>query len=406
MPRYRYKAYNGAGGLLDGEIDAVSDTEALDQLRATGLFPLEALEQRGERSVRWWERELFSARRLSPSSLALFTRELATLVEADVPLDEALRIIILQPISRRVRLAGEATLTELLEGASLSAAMERGGQFGEFYCSMVHAGEASGNLSKVLRELAAFFERSVETRSRILAALVYPSVLVLMAIGALVLIASVLLPAIAPIFKDTGATPPFVIQLILDVQAGLARHWILVSAILILALIGLVATLQHPQMRVVWHRAVLSIPLVGGLVTSIETAKFARMLGALLGSGVPMLPALKIASGIAGNSFFVAAIEQAAEDVKEGRMLSQALRRAALFPNLMLRLVAVGEETGRLEPMLMHVEKIFDGQVRRQIEQFLTLLTPALTIIMGIVVGGLIISVMSAILSINELGIR
>jgi general secretion pathway protein F len=406
MPRYRYKAYNGAGTLLDGEIVAASDNEAVGQLRASGLFPLEAVEQHGERNIRWWERELFAARTLPPSSLAMFTRELATLVEADVPLDEALRIIILQPMSRQVRAAAQATLTELLEGASLSAALASEGRFGEFYCSMVRAGEAGGNLSKVLRELASYFERSVETRSRIQAALVYPAVLVVMAIGALVLIASVLLPTIMPIFKDTGATPPFVIQFIVDIQAFLSQHWIMVGVLLMLALAGLVAAVRHPRTRLVWHRLVLSLPLVGALVTAIETAKFARMLGSLLGSGVPVLPALKIVGGIAGNATFVAAIERVAEDVKEGRMLSQALRQAELFPNLVLRLVAVGEETGRLEPMLSHVEKIFNGQVQRRIEQFLTLLTPALTIFMGIIVGGLIMSVMSAILSINELGIR
>jgi general secretion pathway protein F len=407
MPRYRYRAYDSAGTLKAGEIEGVSDAGVLDQLRAAGLLPVEAVEARGGAGqTRWWERELFGGRTLPPASLAMFTRELATLVEADVTLDEALRIVALQPMGGAVRKVTEETLQHLLEGASLSEAMERQGRFGEFYVSMVRAGEASGNLTDVLRQLAAFLERSVETRARIRSALVYPSVLVLMAIGALVLIATVLLPTIVPIFKDAGAEPPFIIQRMLDAQTALARHWIAVCIGLGLAAAGLAALLQKPQARAGWHGLVLRMPVLGQLVTMAETAKLARTLATLLGSGVPMLGALRIVGSVAGNAKFTAAVDVAADEVKEGRMLSQALRKGGVFPSLMLRLVAVGEETGRLEPMLRHVEKIFEGQVQRRVEQILTLMTPALTIVMGLLVGGLIMSVMSAILSINELALK
>ncbi len=406
MPRYRYRAYDGAGALKSGEIDGVSDTGVLDQLRAAGLLPVEAVEQRGgARDVRWWERDLFAGRTLPPTSLALFTRELATLVEAGIPLDEALRIVTLHPMGPRVRKVVEETLTHVLEGASLSEAMERQGRFGDFYCSMVRAGEAGGNLSEVLRQLASFLERSVETRARIRSALVYPSVLVLMAIGALILIATVLLPTIVPIFRDAGAEPPYLIRRMLDLQSAIAQHWIVLCVILAAAVAGLVA-LQNPQVRVAGHRLLLRMPVLGELITLAETAKLARTLASLLGSGVPMLTALRIVENVAGNAVFTAAIAEAAEEVKEGRMLSQAMRNGGVFPSLMLRLIAVGEETGRLEPMLRHVEKIFETQVQRRLEQLLTLLTPALTIFMGLIVGGLIMSVMSAILSINELALK
>ena len=407
MPRYRYKAYDSAGALKSGELDAVGDGGVIDQLRAAGLLPVEAIRQGGRAGeARWWERDLFAGRALPPTRLALFTRELATLVEADIPLDEALRVVLLQPMGVRVRKVTEETLTHVLEGASLSEAMERQGRFGDFYCSMVRAGEASGNLSEVLNQLASFLERSAETRARISSALVYPSVLVLLAIGALVLIATVLLPTIVPIFKDAGAQPPFVIRLILDVQATLSQHWIAFSLILASTAVGLVALLQNVSARIAGQRLLLRLPLFGELVRMAETAKLARTLASLLVSGVPMLSALRIAESMAGNASFTAALAQAAEEVKEGRMLSQALSKGGVFPSLMLRLVAVGEETGRLEPMLRHVEKIFESQVRRRIEQMLTLLTPALTIVMGGIVGGLIMSVMSAILSINELAFK
>jgi general secretion pathway protein F len=169
---------------------------------------------------------------------------------------------------------------------------------------------------------------------------------------------------------------------------------------------GLAVAAQNPQVRVAGHRLVLRMPLVGNLITLAETAKLARTLASLLGSGVPMLTALRIVGNVAGNAVFTAALAEAAEQVKEGRMLSQAMHGSGVFPPLMLRLMAVGEETGRLEPMLRHVEKIFETQVHSRLEQLLTLLTPALTVFMGLLVGGLIMSVMSAILSINELAFK
>jgi len=406
MPRYRYRAYDGAGALKSGEIEGLSDTGVLDQLRAAGLFPVEAVEQGHAREERWWQRDLFAGRTLPATSLAMFTRELSTLVEAGIPLDEALRIVTLHPMTKAMRKVVEETLAHVLEGASLSEAMERQGRYGDFYCSRVRAGEAGGNLAEVLRQLAAFLERSVETRARIRSALVYPCVLVLMALGALVLIATVLLPTLVPIFRDAGAEPPYLIQRMLDAQATVADHWIVLCVIAAAAVVGVVALWQYPQARIAGHRLVLRMPVLGDLVTLGETAKLARTLASLLGSGVPMLTALRIVGNVAGNAVFTTALAEASEEVKEGRMLSQALHKSGVFPGLMLRLIAVGEETGRLEPMLRHVEKIFETQVHRRLEQLLTLLTPALTILMGLIVGGLIMSVMNAILSINELAIK
>jgi general secretion pathway protein F len=407
MPSYRYRAYDAAGALRSGEIEGASDTGVLQQLRAAGLIPVEAVEQSGKAGdVRWWERELFADRLLPPAGVALFTRELATLVDAGVPLDEALRIVTLHPMAAKVRKAAAETLGHLLEGASLADALERQGRFGDFYCSMVRAGETAGNLAEVLRQLATALERSVETKARIRSALIYPCVLVAMAVGGLVLISTVLLPTIVPIFTDAGAEPPFIIQLLLDVQNGLAEHWVLVVLALVGAAVGIVALVQSPQARIVFHRLVLKAPLVGPLVIMAETAKLARTLASLLGSGVPMLTALRIVGNVASNGRVAAAIADAADEVKEGRMLSRGLAKSGVFPSLMLRLTAVGEETGRLEPMLRHVEKIFEGQVHRRLEHLLTLLTPTLTIMMAVIVGGLIMSVMSAILSINDLAFQ
>jgi general secretion pathway protein F len=196
------------------------------------------------------------------------------------------------------------------------------------------------------------------------------------------------------------------VQRILNVQAALSEHWIAFSVILACVAIGLVSLSQNTQARTAWHLLLLRVPLLGQLVTMAETGKLARTLASLIGSGVPMLSALRIVGSVAGNAGFSTALNEAAEEVREGRMLSQALGKGGVFPSLMLRLIAIGEETGRLEPMLRHVEKIFESQLQRRVDQMLTLLTPALTIVIGGMVGGLIMSVMSAILSINELAFK
>jgi general secretion pathway protein F len=406
MPRYRYRAYDQAGALKSGEIEGTSDAGVLNQLRSTGLLPVETALQGGGRELRWWERDLFAARALPNGSLALFTRELATLVEAGIPLDEALRMVMLHPMAGRLRATTQETLEHVLEGASLSDAMQRTGRFGDLYCSVVRAGESGGKLADVLRQLASFLERSMETGGRIRSALVYPAILVLMAVGALILIVTVLLPTIAPIFKDAGTEPPFILQRLLEAETFVSEHWLILGLLLAAAAAGLVAAAQNPQARASAHRLLLRLPVFGRMVTMAESARVARTLGSLLGSGVPMLPALRIAAGTAGNAAVAAGLTAAAEEVKEGRMLADALRKNGVFPILMLRLIAVGEETGRLEPMLAHVEKIFDSLVQRWVERMLTLLTPALTIVMGVMVGGLIMSVMRAILSINELALK
>ena len=285
--------------LRSGEMEAVSDAGVLNQLRAAGLIPVEAVETTKAREERWWERDLFADRLLPPAGLALFTRELATLVDAGIPLDEALRIVTLHPMAAKVRKAAEETLSHVLEGASLAEAMEKQGRFGDFYCSMVRAGEAAGNLGEVLRQLADSLERSVETRQRLRSALVYPCVLVAMAVGGLILIATVLLPTIVPIFTDAGAEPPFAIRLMLDLQTGLARHWVLVLTGLALFSAGLAMLWHSPQARRAFSRLVLKAPLVGPIVTMAETAKLARTLASLLASGVPMLTALRIVGSVA-----------------------------------------------------------------------------------------------------------
>jgi general secretion pathway protein F len=406
MPRYRYRAYDQSGALTKGEIETRSREMALTLLHQRGAHPLEVVEDSAAPTTqRWWEREVFAGGGLPVSGLALLTRELATLVKADLQLDDALRIVSLQPlIPGRIRRVTQQLHEAVRGGESLSNALAaRGTEFPEYFWRLVQAGETSGTLGDVLEDIAAFLERSSEVKSQVGSALLYPAVLLIAAVGALVIIMTVLLPTVVPLFKDAGATPPATIQFLVTMQDLLARNWMLALAALGAAIVGGGLALRQPPVRAAIDRLVLKIPVVGRLVTARETARFSRTLSTLTRNGVPMLESVRIAGSVLQNTAFKAAANDAVESLKSGETLSAPLLRCGLFSELSLRLIAVGEQTGQLDVMLMRVATVFETALQRQLARLMSLLTPILTLVIGGLVGGLILSVMTAILSVNDL---
>lgn len=408
MPRFAYTAYDDSGRRASGVIDSETREAALDLLFRQGRYPLELVEGGRVPSTRWWEREVFGSRNLSRQGLALLTRELATLVKAELPVDEALRIAGLQPLMpARVRQVVGSILDRVLEGASLSEGVEaQGGSFPAYYARIVHAGEAAGTLGQALDDLAQFLERSAEFRSRIGSALMYPALLLVASAAALGVIIGVLIPTIAPLFKDAGVEPPFIIRFLLAVQETVTQHWLIfvLSGLAILA--GFLSLQRNARWQMSRDRMVLRVPLVAGLVQNSQTATMARTLGTLIRSGVPMLQALQITSSALSNSAMAAAVRQSAEDVKQGATLMTSLTQAGVFPELALRLTGVGEQTGQLDIMLERVGAIYETALQRQLLRITSLITPVLTIVIGVLVGGLLLSVMGAIFSVNELAFK
>ncbi len=410
MIRYAYRAYDAAGALIEGEIVSESREMALEALHRRGEFPLEVFTGAAPRNQPWWNREIFVLRNraMSPASLALFTRELATLVKAELPLDEALRIVALQPMMpAAVRRMTQTILERVLEGQSLSQALAAEGEaFPEFVWRLVRGGEASGALGEVLDDLAGFLERSAEVRAKILSALLYPMILMCVAAMTLAVIIGVLLPMIVPLLRDAGAPLPFIIRVLEGVRETLTGNW-LVTAVAAGGIIVLaIAVLRAAAVRALFSRLVLRLPLVNRLVAGREVARFTRTLATLLKSGVPLLEASRIAGGVLGNAVYRSAAEAITAGLKEGAPLSRPLAASGLFPELALRLVAVGEQTGQLETMLLRVAVIFEATLQRQLDRLTTMLTPLLTLGIGLLVGGLMISVMGALLSINELALK
>ncbi len=409
MPRFSYIACDDKGGRAAAVIDAETREAAVEALFRQGRYPLELVEgSRLAAQPPWWERELLVARGLSGRGIALLTRELATLIKAELPLDEALRIAHVQPLMpARVRSTIAGVLARVLDGASLSEALgaERGA-FPAYYVHIVRAGEAAGTLGQTLDELAVFLERAAEFRARIGSALVYPALLLVAAAIAVAVILTVLIPTLAPLFRDAGVTPPFVVGFLLEVEEAVAAHWLAALAAVVALTAGLVGLARNERWRFWRDRQLLRLPIVSGLVRSGQTAVMTRTLGTLIRNGVPMLQALQIAADVLSNRAMAAAVRASAGEVKEGATLMAALGRSGVLPELALRLTGVGEQTGQLDVMLERAGSIYEQALQQQLGRLTTLITPLLTIGIGVLVGGLLLSVMGAIVGVNELALR
>lgn len=408
MPRYSYRAYDQNGALLTGAIDGSSREAALQALSARGEIAVDLAEAAERLPQRWWEREVFAVRGLRDDERLTFTRELATLVKADLPLDEALNVVALMPgLGNRLSGAVSRIRENVREGLSLSQALAKEGDaFPEYHWRMVRAGETSGAVGDVLGELASHLERASEMRNRIATAFLYPLLLLCAALAAVFVIMFVLLPAVMPLFAEAGAAPPLVLRLLSSVQETAATYWQLMLAVG-LALTVLVALLRNDAgVRRARDRAVLRLPVAARFVRHRETARFCQTMAALLKNGVPLIDALRSTTGVMANSVYAEAVGGMVQDVSEGVALSKAMETSKYFPELALRLTSAGEKTGQLDVMLARAGLIHETVFEREADRATRLLGPLLTVFVGVFTGGLILSVMQAILSINDLALK
>ena len=404
---YRYTGYTRAGAITEGRLEAISLEDAIEMLWERGLTPLETREDGAPASEPWWRLELLSSRKPSRRDVASFTREFATLAQSDIPLDDALRIVSEQSGTTRMQPVIASLLEAVLDGAHLSDAMARHPKaFQDDYVNMARVGEASGNMARVFGELADLLERRLDLAGRLTSALVYPSVLIVMALASILVVMGVLVPNLAPMFAESGRSMPTMIGLIVRMR----ETWpLIVTVALVMGMgaFGIGATmLRSNQMRRAADRILLGLPLAGTLSAEQNFARFTRTLGSLLRTGVPMLPALASARSAVRNRHIGSSLEASLETVRDGQSLGRALLGRPGIPRVALRMIMVGEETGKLDEMLLRTAFVLEQQSQRRIERLMTLLTPALTIAIAGLVGGLMLTVMNAILSVNELALQ
>jgi len=404
MPVFRYKAVTEGGSVLEGRMEARTQSAVIDRLHDLGHTPVRAEEVADSGPAGWLNRRIFLRRQATPKDLSLMTRELATLLKAGLPLDRTLEILVDMASAERLGPPLRQVLEDVRGGASLGDAMAaRGRMFPRYYVNMVRAGEAGGALEAVLERLAEYIAKSQAVSDTIKSALIYPVILLVMAGASIVVLLTVVLPEFRPLFEDAGASLPLATQIVLAVGDGLQNDWWAIVAVLAALLALLRWQRSTPERKFRWDRMVLRQPLFGAIVTKVEVARFARTLGTLLNNGVTLLTGLGIVKEALSNSAMAGAVADAESRLKEGQGLAEPLAATKVFPSLATHLMRVGEESGRLEEMLIHVADIYENEVQRSVERLLSLLVPALTIGLGVIIGLIITSVLMAILSVNSL---
>ena len=405
MPLFRYKAVGADGKIAQGDLEARSQTAAIDRLQTMGYVPIRADEitvaQADKRSLR---RPLFGSRQITQSQVAVLTQELATLLRAKLPLDRALELLIELSPNARVQHLVTQIREQVHDGATLSAAMEtQKGAFSRLYLNMVRAGEAGGAVDSVLMRLAEYMERARELRDTVTSALIYPAILLGVAGLSVVVLLIFVVPQFQQMFEDAGQALPFATEVVISLGEALRGYWWLMSGVILAVAYYFRKQFAEPATRYRWDNRLLGVPLLGELIAKLEVARFSRTLGTLMINGVPLLTALSIVKETLTNQVLAQSMGNVAESLKQGHGLTQPLMEAPYFPKLAAHMIRVGEETGHLEEMLIQVADVYDKEVRSSIKRLLALLEPALILTLGLVIAAIILSILVAILSINEL---
>lgn len=393
---YRYQAYDAQGKVLTGQVNAESEREALKILQGKKLIPVKI--SRSDQA----EKKGLGKKRLKNSDVLDFTTGLCTLVEARVPLDKALRLLEGITESAGMRQLVITMRRDVKEGKSLAEAMEtRPDVFSKMYINIVRAGEEGGILHQLLPDLADFLETNAKNRQAIFSAMIYPIVLLVTGIISVFLLLAFVVPQFAVMFEDAGTEIPASAAFLLAVSAFIQSYGYL-FIILIVAVIAWWKWLdQDPLRKLHKDEFLLSTPLLGGLLLYKDCAVFARTLGALLEAGIPLIRALRVSREVVSNTDIAKHLIQVEDDVRSGAGLGISLEKTNRFPTLLHQLVTVGEESGRTGSILLKTAASFDTSVKNQMSSLVSALQPALILFLGIAVGGITITMLSAVFSMN-----
>lgn len=402
MSAFEYTALDAGGRTRRGVVSAPTERAAREQLQGNRLVPLK-LAPAAERTGRAFK---LLPDRVGPRALALITRQLATLI-AVAPLEEALRTLALQAERPALRRVLHATHAGVLEGRRLSDAMARQGEaFPRLYRAMIAAGESSGALPDILERLADLLERDEAARSRLLVALIYPMALAVTALAVIAALITFVVPRVVEQFDSMGQRLPLLTRAIIALSDG-ARDWgWLILLLLAAAGFGAFQALRRPVLRLRFDTAVLRTPLLGKLIRDLHAARLARTLSTMISSGVPVLEGLLLTAPTVHNRAQRAAVGEMATIVREGGSLSTALRRVGLFPPILIYMAASGENAGRVDVMLGRAAEYLEREFNAVISVALSLLEPAIIIVMGLVVTVIVLSILLPILQINTLAYR
>jgi general secretion pathway protein F len=419
MPVYTWKGLSSAGKAVGGTRDADSPkglrlllrkegvfiTEHREMLGGTGKAPAKSGSAGGE-AVPFYKRQIDLGamfQRVSPREVSVFTRQLATLLHAGIPLAEALGALSEQSDNKKFEVILTEVRQNVNEGSSLADTLAKHPRvFPELFTNMVRSGEAAGNLDSVLARLAEFLDAQYALRSKVSGALTYP--IIMMVIGTLImgLLMVVVVPKITAIFEDMQQTVPWNTQLLIFVSSTAANYWWLMLLVAGGVYWGYRRWVRTPKGRGLVDRVKLRMPLVGPLIRYVAVARFARTLSTLLAAGVPVLTALEIVKKVLNNTVLEKVVEDARDAIREGESIAAPLKRSGQFPSMMVHMVSVGERSGQLEAMLENVATAYERDVESKVARLTTILSPALIVAMAVVVGFIVFSVLQPILDMGN----
>jgi len=398
MSTFKYRVLTKGSAVLEGKRASVSKGELIDYLKKSGHIVLKVEEVGGAKTSR-----IFSDRSVKKATV-FFTQELGILLESGVSLDKSLRILSDAQENKKLNGMILDILEEVKGGKSLADALSLFPDiFSKVYVNMVRAGEESGVLPKVLERLGSFMERVQRIKSEITSSLIYPLFLVLSGLVSVAALVLIVMPRFAKVFDDVGIALPLSTQILINCSDVLMHYgWIL-----IIVLIGVYYFLIKPltkkaSVQASIDRRKLGIPVLGNLLWRIEVSRFARTLGTLLENGVSLLNSIDISRGVLSNSFLSSKIDEIKPDIKAGKGFTAPLVEKSFFPGIAQHLLKVGEETGKLDEMLIKVSDNMDTDIEQRIKRLISLVEPALILAMGCAIGVVVISMLSAIFSINE----
>lgn len=404
MIQFKYAAKDTGGQTVQGIIQAASKAEAVAELRKRSLVVLQ-LDESSARQAR--SLATLSVGKVKPRAKAqevvVFTRQLATMIGAGLSLLESLEVLGAQAETPGMRATCEVLVTEVRGGSDLSSAMQRCPKvFDHLYVSMVKAGEVSGQMDVILNRLAGYQEETAELRREIKSAMTYPVISMILVVGITMFLMVGVVPTFKGVFDSMELELPAITQLVLATSDWMRANMLLIPAGAAGIAAGVAFLKKTRQGRLVWDHMLLRLPVFGGLLRKVCLARFSRTFATLIRSGVPILSTLDIVSDTAGNAVVAEAVVDARESVRVGQQLSDPLAQRKVFPPMVTRMIAIGERTGALETLLEKIADFYDSQVKAMVKSLTSLIEPLLITFMGVIVGGVVLSIFAPIMSLIE----
>ncbi|MCK5709353.1 MAG: type II secretion system inner membrane protein GspF, partial [Deltaproteobacteria bacterium] len=395
---YKYKAIDESGKAIQGVIDADSPKGATEKLKRQGVFLSSLHEAKEGRS-----RSFNPFKGIKISELAVTTRQFSTLISAGLPLEASLSALSEQTEDARLGQVLAEVRERVSEGSSLANALsEHKDVFSDLYINIVRAGEASGSLDIVLLRLADFLETQAALTSRVRGALIYPMFMFFIGGGVLFFTMTYVIPRIAKIFEESQSSLPLMTLILIKISDFLNNYILFILLFVIILVFAAIRFNRTEKGKMFFDRLMLKVPVFGKLISMVVISRFTRTLGTLLSSGIPLLDALEIGEAVMGNKVYGKTLQEVRDNVREGTSLAQPLKESGVFPPLVTRMIAVGEQTGEMEAMLSKVADIYDQQVDTMVSTLTSLLEPVMIVIIGAVMAFIVFAVLLPIFNLTS----